>query len=86
MRYIDHSHCKKALERGISREIKTLDDLTRPATRIAEKNGLGVLTTRQGYYRIIKACGLGAYSDFCTSLKEVDAFFKDLDSHKDTKY
>ena len=60
--------------------------LTRTATKIAEANGLGVLKTRQGAYRIIKTCGLGAYEDFLTSLAEVDDFFKHLDRHNDTKY
>ena len=81
MRYIDHTG-KKALERGESREIK----LSRTATKIAEENGLGVLKTRQGAYRIIKACGLGAYSDAFGTLAEVDRFFKTLDKHSATRY
>ena len=81
MRYIDHTG-KKALERGESREIK----LSRTATKIAEENGLGVLKTRQGAYRIIKDCGLGAYSDAFGTLAEVDRFFKTLDKHSATRY
>ena len=81
MRYIDHTG-KKALERGESREIK----LSRTATKIAEENGLGVLKTRQGAYRIIKTCGLGAYSDAFGTLAEVDRFFKTLDKHSATRY
>lgn len=86
MRYIDHINCKSAFERGESREIKSMGKLTRTATKIAEANGLGVLRNRQGAYRIIKACGLGAYEDFLSSLAEVDDFFKHLDAHKSTKY
>ena len=81
MRYIDHTG-KKALERGESREIK----LSCTATKIAEENGLGVLKTRQGAYRIIKTCGLGAYSDAFGTLAEVDRFFKTLDKHSATRY
>lgn len=85
MRYIDHTGCK-ALERGKSSEVTTLGALTRKATRIAEENGLGVLKNRFGAYRIIKACGLGAYSDAFGTLAEVDRFFKTLDEHSATKY
>lgn len=53
MRYIDHTGCKSAFERGESREIQSMGKLTRAATRIAEANGLGVLRNRQGAYRII---------------------------------
>lgn len=86
MRYIDHTNCKSAFERGESREIQSMGKLTRKATKIAEANGLGVLRNRQGAYRIIKACGLGAYEDFLGSLAEVDDFFKHLEDHKGTKY
>ena len=86
MRYIDHTGCRSALERGKSSEIQSMGKLTRTATKIAEANGLGVLKTRQGVYRIIKASALGAYEDFLTSLAEVDDFLKHLDRHNDTKY
>lgn len=86
MRFIDHINCKAALERGESREVKSMGALTRTATKIAEENGLGVLRNRQGAYRIIKASGLGAYSDFLGSLAEVDDFFKHLGAHASTKY
>ena len=86
MRYIDHTNCKSAFERGESREIQSMGKLTRTATKIAEANGLGVLRNRKGAYRIIKASGLGAYEDFLTSLAEVDDFLKHLDTHKSTKY
>ena len=86
MRYIDHINSKSAFERGESREIQSMGKLTRTATRIAEANGLGLLRNCQGAYRIIKASGLGAYSDFLMSLAEVDDFFKHLDKHQSTKY
>ena len=63
MRYIDHTNCKTAFEKGEDHEIQSLGKLTRTATKIAEANGLGVLKNRQGYYRIIKKSGLGAYGD-----------------------
>ena len=86
MRFIDKTGCKSAFEKGADKEIKSLGKLTRTATRIAEENGLGVLKTRQGAYRIIKVSGLGAYEDFLTSLGEVDTFLKNLDAHKSTRY
>lgn len=86
MRYIDHTNCRKAIEKGEDLEIPSLGELTRAATTIAEANDLGVLKNRQGFYRIIKKSGLGAYEDVLSSLAEVDAFFKNLDSHKGTKY
>lgn len=85
MRYIDHTGCK-ALERGESKKIQSMGSLSRTATKIAEKNGLGVLKTRMGAYRIIKACGLGAYEDVLGSLAEVDTFLKNLDKHAATRY
>ena len=45
-----------------------------------------MLKTRQGAYRIIKDCGLGAYSDAFGTLAEVDRFFKTLDKHSATRY
>lgn len=68
MRYIDHTNCKTAFEKGEDHEIQSLGKLTRMATKIAEANGLG------------------AYEDILSTLAEVDAFFKNLDSHKATKY
>ena len=86
MRYIDHSNCKTAFEKGISTEIRSMGKLTEKAVKIAEANGLGVLKNRQGHYRIIKKSGLGAYKDFFISLAEVDDFLKHLDDHASTKY
>ena len=86
MRYIDHTNCRTAFEKGVDSDIRSLGKLTRTATKLAEANGLGLLKTRQGAYRIIKESGLGAYSDFLFSLAEADAFFKNLDAHRATKY
>ena len=41
MRYIDHTNCKTAFEKGEDHEIQSLGQLTRTATKIAEANGLG---------------------------------------------
>ena len=86
MRFIDHTGCKSAFEKGTSTEIRSLGKLTRTACKIAEQNKLGVLKTRQGCFRIIRECGLGAYEDFFTDLADVDAFFKTLPEHENTKY
>lgn len=86
MRFIDRTGCKKMSDKGQDLEVKSIGALSRTATKIAEANGLGVLKRRDGTYRIIKACGLGAYEDFLYNLAEVDAFFKNLDAHKSTKY
>ena len=85
MRYIDRTG-KARHERGEDREIRSLKALTEAATRIAEENGLGILKTSWGAYRIIKKSGLGAYADTLASLAEADAFLKDLDAHKITRY
>ena len=86
MRFIDKTGCKSAFEKGNSKEVTSLGKLTKEACKIAKANGLGVLKTRQGAYRIIKESGLGAYEDFLTDLAEVDEFLKNLDAHKGTKY
>ncbi len=86
MRFIDKTGCKSYKEKGNDKDIKSLGKLTTAATKIAEENGLGVLKNRQGAYRIIKKSGLGAYEDFLGSLAEVDAFFKNLSAHEDTRY
>lgn len=82
MRYIDYTGCKSTRERGKDLEITKLGKLTRTATKIAEENRLGVLKTRQGYFRIIRACGLGGYEDVLANLAEVDEYLKNLDKHK----
>lgn len=86
MRFIDKTGCRSPFEKGTDKEVKTLGKLTRAATKIAEENKLGVLKTRFGQYRIIRECGLGAYEDVLDDLAEVDAFLKNLDSHRSTKY
>ena len=86
MRYVDKTGCKSAFEKGKSSEISNLGKLTKTACRIAKKNGLGLLKTRQGVYRIIKESGVGAYKDFFTNLADVDCFLKNLDAHKASKY
>lgn len=86
MRYIDRTNCKTAFEPAPSTDIKTLGALTREATAAAERNRLGLLKSRRGVYRIIKACGLGAYEDMLGTLEEVNEFFLNLDKHEATKY
>lgn len=78
MRFIDKTGCKSAFEKGADKDIKTMGKLTRTATKIAEGKRLGLLKNRQGYYRVIKECGLGAYEDFFSTLEEVDTFLKGL--------
>ena len=86
MRYIDKTGCKSAFEKGKDSNIQRKGELTRAATKIAEENKLGLMKTRQGFYRIIKECGLGAYEDAFETLAEVDDFLKHLADHEDTKY
>ena len=79
MRFIDKTGCKSAFEKGASKEIKSLGKLTRTATKKAEENKLGVLKTRQGFYRVIKECGLGgACDEFFKDLAEVDRYLRSL--------
>ena len=78
MRYIDKTGCKSGFEKGVDKDIKALGKLSRTATKIAESKRLGLLKTRQGYYRVIKESGLGAYEDFFESLEEVDRFLKGI--------
>ncbi len=85
MRYIDRTGCKSISERGKDAEIQKMGKLTRTATKIAEKEGLGLLKTHWGVYKVIRACGLGAYTDELADLAEVDAFLKNLDAHRATK-
>ena len=86
MRYIDKTGCKSAFEKGKDAEIKSMGKLTKAACRIAEQNKLGLMKTRQGYYRVIRESGLGAYEDFFSTLAEVDDFLKHLNQHENTKY
>ena len=86
MRYIDRTGCKAIKEKGKDQEIRSLGSLTRKATKAAEENGLGLLKTSWGAYRIIKTSGLGAYEDIFHTLQEVNDFFLDLEAHKATRY
>ena len=86
MRFIDKTGCKSAFEKGKDSNIQRKGELTRAATKIAEENKLGLMKTRQGFYRVVKECGLGAYEDAFSTLAEVDDFLKHLDQHEDTKY
>ena len=86
MRYIDKTGCKSAFEKGADKEVTSLGKLTKEACKIAKANGLGLLKTRQGAYRVIKESGLGAYENFFTDLAEVDEFLKNLEAHKGTRY
>ena len=86
MRFIDKTGCKSAFEKGKDSNIQRKGELTRAATKIAEENKLGLMKTRQGFYRIIKECGLGAYEDAFSTLAEVDDFLKHLADHEDTKF
>lgn len=86
MRYIDKTGCQSAFEKGKDSRIQSLGRLSKEACSLAEQKRLGLLKTRQGWYRIIKESGLGAYEDFFTDLKEVDTFLKHLDRHENTKY
>lgn len=82
MRYIDRTRCKSMSDKGADHEIKTMGKLSRTATKIAEQNGLGLLKTHFGIYRVISESGLGAYRSDLKDLAEVDAFLKNLAAHK----
>ena len=82
MRYIDRTNCKSMHDRGEDSEITKMGKLTRTATRIAEENGLGLLKTHWGTYRVIRACGLGAYRADLNDLAEVNEFLKNLADHE----
>ena len=82
MRYIDRTDCRSIHDKGRDSEITKMGKLTRTATRIAENEGLGLLKTHWGVYRVIRQSGLGAYTEDLRDLAEVDAFLKNLDAHK----
>ena len=78
MRYIDRTG-KKSNERGESRNIERMGELTRTATKKAEEKGLGVLKTHYGAYRVIKESGLGGVCDsIFKDLNEVDRYLKSI--------
>lgn len=69
MRYIDRTGCKSPFERAkTDKNIKSLPGFPAHAAKIMETNGLAIMRTRWGFYRIIKASGLGCpeknYPDF----------------------
>lgn len=78
MRFIDKSNCKSAFEKGIDKEVVKIGNLSQKACSIAKSRRLAVLKTRQGAYRVIKECGLGAYDDFFADLSDVDSFLRNL--------
>ena len=78
MRFIDRSKCTSISQKGKDSNITKMGDLTREATEKAERLGLGLLKNRQGAYRVIRECGLGAYEEFFASLTEVDKFLKKI--------
>ena len=85
MRYIDRTNCKRMQDKGQDSNIEKMGKLTRKATKIAEQNGLGLLKTHFGVYRVIRECGLGAYMEDLKDLSEVDSFLKNLEAHKASK-
>lgn len=80
MRYIDRTG-KKRNEKGANYEIKAMGALTREATKKAEANGLAVMKTSWGPYRVIRKSGLGSveYPQALGTLEEVDQLLKSLD-------
>ncbi len=85
MRYIDRTGCKRMGDRGVNSDIQKMGKLTRKATKIAEENDLGLLKTHWGTYRVIRACGLGAYMEDLKDLAAVDDFLKHLEDHRNSK-
>lgn len=69
-------------EKGKDSEIRSMGKLSRTAVKIAEANGLGLLKTSWGAYKIIRTCGLGAYTDSLEDLASVDEYLKNLEKHK----
>ena len=85
MRYIDRTGCKRLRDIGKDAEITRMGKLSRAATKIAEKNRLGLMKTHWGVFKIIRESGLGAYTDELATLEEVDAYLKNLAEHEDAK-
>ena len=77
MRYIDRTG-KARNEKGESKEIRSMGDLTKEACRKAESLRLGVMKTSQGAYKVIRACGLGYEMNAFETLKEVDTYIKSI--------
>ena len=77
MRYIDRTG-KARNEKGESKEIRSMGDLTKEACRKTESLRLGVMKTSQGAYKVIRACGLGYEMNEFGTLKEVDTYIKSI--------
>ena len=77
MRYIDRTG-KARNEKGESKEIRSMGDLTKEACRKAESLRLGVMKTSWGAYKVIRACGLGYEMNAFGTLKEVDNYIKSI--------
>lgn len=77
MRYIDRTG-KARNEKGESKEIRSMGDLTKEACRKAESLRLGVMKTSWGAYKVIRACGLGYEMNAFGTLKEVDTYIKSI--------
>ena len=75
MRYIDRTG-KARSERGESKEISSLGALTKEACAKAKRNGLGVLKTSWGPYKVIRESGLGYEEKSFSSLEAVDTYIK----------
>ena len=77
MRYIDRTG-KARNEKGESKEIRSMGELTKEACRKAESLRLGVMKTSWGTYKVIRACGLGYELNAFGTLKEVDTYIKSI--------
>lgn len=77
MRYIDRTG-KARNEKGESKEIRSMGDLTKETCLKAESMRLGVMKTSQGAYKVIRACGLGYEMNAFGTLKEVDTYIKSI--------
>lgn len=85
MMYLDRTNCKSMKDKGVWSEVQKVGALSRKATKIAEQNGLAVLASSHGDFRIIFSCGFGAYRCFFKTLAEVNEFFLNLDSYKNER-
>lgn len=77
MRYIDRTG-KERNERGETKNISSLGDLSKEACTKAERRGLGVMKTSWGAYKVIRESGLGYEQKAFGSLKEVDTYIKNI--------
>ena len=77
MRYIDRTG-KARNEKGESKNISSMGDLSKEACTTAERKGLGVMKTSWGAYKVIRECGLGYEMNAFGPLKEVDTYIKSI--------